>query len=250
VTAASKGLGFATAKAFSSEGCVVAISSSSQDRVEAAATTLRLLGGSIHAMASDVRDPSQCLSLVRWAVAQMGGLDILVNNTGGPPLGLFEDVDDAQWGNAIDLVLMSAVRLSRAALPHLRTSGRGAIVNLTSIAAHQPVENLVLSNALRPGVVAMGKTLAREAAPDVRVNSILTGRFATDRILQENRFGAATVGLSEDAIAARSIARIPMARYGKPEELASAAVFLASDAASFVTGTTLAVDGGEYLGLF
>jgi 3-oxoacyl-[acyl-carrier protein] reductase len=128
--------------------------------------------------------------------------------------------------------------------------GRGAIVNLTSIAAHQPVDNLVLSNALRPAVVAMGKTLAKEAAPEVRVNSILTGRFETDRIKEENRGQAAKLGVDPAEFTARSIRNIPLGRHGRPDELAAAVVFLAGDAASFVTGTTLSVDGGEYGGLF
>src|SRR3989442_12824507 len=144
---------------------------------------------------------------------------------------------------------MSAVRLTRECLPALRRP-RGAIVNLTSIAAHQPLDNLMLSNALRPAVVAMGKTLATEAAPEVRVNSILTGRFETDRIIDENRHQASKLGISVREFRALSVRQIPLRRYGRPEELAAAVVFLAGDASSFITGTTLSVDGGEYPGLF
>jgi 3-oxoacyl-[acyl-carrier protein] reductase len=250
VTAASKGLGRATAVAFAAEGCVVCISSSDASRIEATAAGLRGGGARVHARAADLRRAADCAELIAWAVATMGGLDVLVNNTGGPVLGTVETLDDAAWAEAIELVLMSAVRLTRGALPQLRADGGGAVVNLTSIAAHQPLRNLLLSNALRPGVIAMGKTLAREAAPEVRVNSILTGRFATDRIREEIRFRAAGGGLSEAQVTAQDVAAIPLGRYGRPEELAAAAVFLAGDAASFITGTTLSVDGGEYPGLF
>jgi 3-oxoacyl-[acyl-carrier protein] reductase len=250
VTAASKGLGFASARALGAEGCSVAISSSNAQHLEAAAQALRQEGHEVHARVADLRQAAQCMSLAEWAVATLGGLEVLVNNTRGPAFGRVEELDDAAWAHAFELVLMSAVRLSRAALPALRRGGGGAIVNLTSIAAHQPVDNLVLSNALRPAVVATGKTLAKEAAPEVRVNSILTGRFETDRIIEENRHQAVTVGITVDEVRARSVRQIPLGRYGRPDELAAAVVFLAGDASTFITGTTLAVDGGEYPGLF
>jgi 3-oxoacyl-[acyl-carrier protein] reductase len=249
VTAASKGLGFASARALAAEGCRVAISSSDEQRIQAAASSLRHEGYDVVARVADVRQADQCRDLVAWATATLGGLEVLVNNTRGPMLGSVAELDDKAWAEAVDLVLMSAVRLTRASLPTLRRGG-GAIVNLTSIAAHQPVDNLVLSNALRPAVVAMGKTLAKEAAPEVRVNSILTGRFETDRIVEENRHQALKLGVDPSEFTAASIRNIPLGRHGRPEELAAAVVFLAGDAASFITGTTLAVDGGEYRGLF
>jgi 3-oxoacyl-[acyl-carrier protein] reductase len=250
VTAASKGLGFASARALAAEGCRVAISSSNSEHLEAAARTLRGQGHEVQARVADLRDAGQCTDLVAWAVESLGGLDVLVNNTRGPVFGTVADLDDAAWSEAFELVLMSAVRLGRAAMPALRWDGGGAIVNLTSIAAHQPINNLVLSNALRPAVVAMGKTLSKEAAPEVRVNSILTGRFETDRIIDENRHQAAKLGISVDEVKSRSVKQIPLGRYGRPDELAAAVVFLAGDASSFITGTTLSVDGGEYPGLF
>jgi 3-oxoacyl-[acyl-carrier protein] reductase len=249
VTAASRGLGLASARALAAEGCRVAISSSDEDRIQTAARKLREEGHDVVARVADLRQADQCRDLVEWATTTLGGLDVLVNNTRGPVLGSVVELDDQAWAEAINLVLMSAVRLTRASLPALRRD-RGAIVNLTSIAAHQPVDNLVLSNALRPAVVAMGKTLAKEAAPEVRVNSILTGRFETDRIVEENRHQASKLGLDPKEFTARSIRNIPLGRHGRPAELAAAVVFLAGDAASFITGTTLAVDGGEYAGLF
>ena len=249
MTAASRGLGYASARALAAEGCRVAIASSDEDRIQAAASALRDEGYDVVARVADLRQADQCRDLVAWATATLGGLEVLVNNTRGPILGSVAELDDQAWAEAVNLVLMSAVRLTRASLPTLRRSA-GAIVNLTSIAAHQPVDNLVLSNALRPAVVAMGKTLAKEAAPEVRVNSILTGRFETDRIVEENRHQALKLGVDPSEFTAASIRNIPLGRHGRPEELAAAVVFLAGDAASFITGTTLAVDGGEYRGLF
>ena len=249
MTAASRGLGYASARALAAEGCRVAIASSDEDRIQAAASALRDEGYDVVARVADLRQADQCRDLVDWATATLGGLEVLVNNTRGPILGSVAELDDQAWAEAVNLVLMSAVRLTRASLPTLRRSA-GAIVNLTSIAAHQPVDNLVLSNALRPAVVAMGKTLAKEAAPEVRVNSILTGRFETDRIVEENRHQALKLGVDPSEFTAASIRNIPLGRHGRPEELAAAVVFLAGDAASFITGTTLAVDGGEYRGLF
>jgi 3-oxoacyl-[acyl-carrier protein] reductase len=250
VTAASKGLGLASARALAAEGCRVAISSHNAEHLEAARLALKKEGHDVDARVADLRNASECSALMEWALAALGGLDVLVNNCGGPTFGTVEGLDDAAWGEAFNLVLMSAVRLSRTALPALRRDGGGAIVNLTSIAAHQPIDNLVLSNALRPAVVGMGKTLAKEAAPDVRVNSILTGFIETDRVLDENRHQAQRLGVGIEQIRAKSVQQIPLRRYGRPEELAMAVVFLAGDAATFITGATLAVDGGQYPGLF
>jgi 3-oxoacyl-[acyl-carrier protein] reductase len=249
VTAASKGLGRAVAEALLDEGCHVAISSSNEQRIQAAAAEMSPRGEVI-AMAADLAEADECAELLDWALHQMGGLDILVNNTVGPPGGTLESLDEAQWRHAFDSILMSAVRLSRGAMPALRADGGGVIINLASLTAKQPIDGLMLSNAFRPALIGMAKTLSREAAPEVRVNSIATEHILTDRIREIARSLWAGPGESPEEVLARKAAEVPLKRYGRPEEIASAVVFLASDAASYITGVTLAVDGGMDQGLF
>lgn len=249
ITAASKGLGRAVAAALLAEGCRVTISSSSEVRIQATARELSG-AGEVHAMAADLAQPDECAEVVDWAVHTLGGLDVLVNNAGGPPPGTFETIDEAQWRHAFDSLLMSCVRVTRAALPSLRRDGGGTIVNLTSLTVKQPIDGLLLSNALRPAIVGMAKSLSREAAPQVRVNNIATEHILTDRIRQIAGFRAGASGRPIDEELEAWGKEVPMGRFGTPEELAAAAVFLASDAASYITGVTLAVDGGLDRGLF
>ena len=249
VTAASKGLGRATAEALLREGCRVCVSSSSAPRIEAAATELSALG-EVHARAADISLADECEQLFDWTVQTLGGLDILINNTGGPPAGGVLELDEAQWRHAFDSILMSAIRLSRAAIPVMRQGGGGSIVNLASLSAKQPIDGIALSNAFRPALVGMAKTLSREAAPDVRVNNIATEHILTDRIrdIAGRLWGRA--GEDKDQSLERMAQEVPLGRYGTPAELANAVVFLASDAASYITGVTLAVDGGLDRGLY
>jgi 3-oxoacyl-[acyl-carrier protein] reductase len=249
VTAASKGLGRAVAAALLAEGCRVAISSSSEERIQATAAELAA-GGEVHAMAADLAQPDECADLVDWAVHTLGGLDVLVNNAGGPPPGTFESIDEAQWRHAFDSLLMSAVRVTRAALPALRLDGGGSIVNLTSLTVKQPIDGLLLSNSLRPAIVGMAKSLSREAAPEVRVNNIATEHILTDRIREIAAFRAAGSGRAFEEELDAWGKEVPMRRFGTPEELAAAVVFLAGNGASYITGVTLAVDGGLDRGLY
>jgi 3-oxoacyl-[acyl-carrier protein] reductase len=249
VTAASKGLGRAIAAALLAEGCRLVISSSDDSRIQAAALELRADGREVHAMAADVSQPDEVAELVDFALHQLGGLDILVCNAGGPPPGTLEALDEAQWRHAFDLLLMSAVRLSRAAMPALKEGG-GVILNLSSSTVREPIDGLILSNSLRAAVTGMAKTISREAAPMVRVNNIATGVVLTDRIRQLAAFNAAGAGTTEDEALEAMAKVIPLGRLGRPEELAAAAVFLCSDAASYITGVTLAIDGGSARSLF
>lgn len=249
VTAASKGLGRAVAEAFLREGCRVCVSSRSSERIDQATREMRALG-EVHAMAADISRPDDCTRLFEWAVKTLGGLHILVNNTGGPPAGGVLDLDEAKWREAFESILMSALRLSRAAIPVMRRGGGGAIVNLASLTAKQPIDGVALSNAFRPALVGMAKTLSREAAPEVRVNNIATEHILTDRIRDLAGRIWARPGESLDETVDRMSKEVPLGRYGTAEELANAVVFLASDAASYITGVTLAVDGGLDRGLF
>ncbi|MDP9326157.1 MAG: SDR family oxidoreductase [Candidatus Dormibacteraeota bacterium] len=249
VTAASKGLGYAVAGALLREGCRVAISSSNHERIQAAAQRLSSEGDVI-AMAADLAQADECADLVDWALHQLGGLDVLVNNAPGPPPGTFESMDEAQWRHAFDSLLMSAVRVTRAALPALKADPGGVVVNLTSLTAKQPIDLLLLSNALRPAILGMAKTLSREAAPAVRVNNIATEHILTDRIRQIAAVRAEGKGVTVEEELETWGRETPLGRFGTAEELANAAVFLASDAASFITGATLAVDGGMDRGLY
>ena len=247
VTAASKGLGRAVAEGLTAEGCVVCISSRDPAAI---AATARAIGPNVKAMAADVADERQSAELFEWAVAEMGGLEILINNTGGPPTGGVLEVPDAEWRRAFDSIFMSALRLSRLAIPVMRRGGGGSIVNLASLSAKQPIDGIALSNAFRPALIGMSKTLAREAAPEVRVNSIATEHILTDRIKEVARSVWRQQGESVEETIERKGHEVPLGRYGTPTELANAVVFLASDAASYITGVTLAVDGGLDRGLF
>jgi 3-oxoacyl-[acyl-carrier protein] reductase len=232
------------------EGCRVCISSSSQANLDAAVREMAADAREVHALAADLGREADCDRLFGWAVEALGGLDILVNNTVGPPTGGVLELRDDQWREAYELIVMSALRLSRAAIPVMRSAAGGAIVNLASLTAKQPIDGIALSNTLRPALVGMAKTLSREAAPEVRVNSIATEHIRTDRIADV----AAKVWRREGETLTETLDRmahsVPLGRYGTPQELANAVLFLASDAASYITGVTLAVDGGLDRGLF
>jgi 3-oxoacyl-[acyl-carrier protein] reductase len=250
VTGASRGLGFATALALAREGCRVAVNSRSEENATAAAekiaaeTETQAVG-----LVGDVSDPSIPEKLVKQTVEAFGDLDLLFTNAGGPPPGAFETHDEAAWGKAIDLSLMSHVRLIRTALPHLRESDAASVLTVTSISVKQPVENLILSNSVRGATVGLTKSLAIELGKDgIRFNSILPGWTETERVidLMTARAKANKTTVQEET--AKQSALCPLGRMGRPDEFANAAVFLLSPAASYITGVMLNVDGGMYKG--
>lgn len=246
VAAASQGLGKAVALAFAREGANLAICSRNQAALESVAAAAREHGVDVLAVPADVTRAEEIQKFVEQAVAHFGGVDILVTNAGGPPAGTFQDfADDAPWQAAFELTLMSAVRLIRGVLPSMRARGGGAIIVMTSSSIKVPIPNLILSNVFRAGVAALAKTLAEELAPlNIRVNNVLPGRIATERLLYLDQVNAERAGVSVEEIRQRTMAQIPMGRYGDPEEFANAVVFLASERASYITGASLQVDGG------
>lgn len=250
VTGASRGLGYAVALGLAREGCRVAVNSRDKNRIEAAAEAIsKESGNQVIGLGGDVTSPDVPARLVEEAVSAFGGLDILVTNAGGPPAGTFESFDEAAWQKAIDLSLMSHVRLIHAALPHLRQSQAASVLTVTSYSVKQPIPNLVLSNSVRAATVGLTKTLALELGPaGIRFNSILPAWTETERVTELMTFRAKQNGTTVEEEIARQSKDSPLGRMGSPEEFANAAVFLVSPAASYITGVMLTVDGGMYKG--
>lgn len=251
VCAASKGLGRATALSLAREGARVAICARTSGPLEQTAAAIReVTGATLVPIVADVSRPDDVDRLVAEAARQLGAIDILITNTGGPKSAAFTSLSDEDWREAIDSLLMSVVRLSRAVIPHMRRRGGGRIINITSISAKQPVEGLVLSNALRAGITGLARTIANELAPEnILVNCVAPGYTATDRVVELADAAAAREGISAEAVQQRTIAGIPMRRLATTEEFADVVAFLASGRASYVTGTTLQIDGGYVRGL-
>ncbi|HEY8448189.1 MAG TPA: SDR family oxidoreductase [Thermomicrobiales bacterium] len=252
VAASSKGLGRAVAMTLAREGALVTINGRHEETVaETARAIAQESGQEPLAIVGDMRNPDDVRRLVEETVERRGGLDVVVCNAGGPPAGRVLDFpDDKAWLDAIELNLMSAVRLSMAAVPHLEARGGGSITNIVSIAVKQPIPTLALSNTARTAVIGFAKTLATELAPrQIRVNNVCPGSILTDRIRSLAAKRAEEAGKTAEEIIAEDSAAIPMGRIGDPQEFANVVTFIASPAASYVTGVTLLVDGGAYRGL-
>jgi 3-oxoacyl-[acyl-carrier protein] reductase len=243
--AASRGLGLASARALAREGCDLVVCSRDEKRIEEAANQLRReTGVRVHAMAADVSGPGEATMLVEATVAQYGGLDIVVHNAGGPPAGDFASMSEAQWQKAFEQNLLSFVRVVNAAIPEMKRAGGGRILTIASSSIKQPIPSLVLSNTLRAGVWGLAKTLSRELAPfGILVNVIAPGRIHTERLEELYRAAAEREGRSVDQVRDESVATIPLGRLGRPEELGDLVAFLASSAASYITGQAIIVDG-------
>jgi len=250
VTGASRGLGYAVANTLSAEGCRVAINSRNAEKLVASAKEIAdAQDMPVVALPADIGDAGAPADLIAKAVSALGGLDLLVTNAGGPPAGGFESFSEEDWAKAIDLSLMSHVRLIRAALPFLRESDSASVLTITSYSVKQPIPNLVLSNSIRAATVGLTKTLALELGGEgIRFNSILPGWTKTERVAELMGARAQAQNTSVEEEIAKQMIQSPLGRMADPQEFANPAVFLLSPASSYITGVMLTVDGGMYKG--
>jgi 3-oxoacyl-[acyl-carrier protein] reductase len=246
VTAASRGLGRAIAQELAGEGAKVVICARGGDALRRAKDEIaQRTSSEIHAIVADVATLDGLDDIVTAATSEFGRVDILVNNAGGPPSGPFEQHNWNTWEAAVELTLRSAVELTRRLLPGMRERKWGRILNVTSIAAKQPIDGLMLSNAVRSAVTGWARTLANEVASDgITVNNVLPGYTRTERVQDLNRATAKRLGLALDEVERRIEEQIPMRRLAKPHEFAALVAFLASERASYITAQSVAVDGG------
>jgi 3-oxoacyl-[acyl-carrier protein] reductase len=251
VAASSQGLGFASALALSREGAIVGICSRDEGRIKAAAGRIEEeTGNRVFPVVADVSRADQARGFVEKVAGEFGKLDILVTNAGGPPPGALDDLKDEQLEQAFRLTLESGVSLMRAAVPHMRKNGWGRIVNVLSMTVKQPKITLLLSNTMRPGVLGFAKSISLElAAENILVNNVAPGYTMTERLGELATDLAARGGVAPEAVYQGWKDSVPMGRLGTPEEFGRVVAFLASEAASYVTGVTVQVDGGAVLGL-
>ena len=252
VAGASRGLGYAVARGLAAEGAKVSVGSRDESSIADAARRISSeTGAASLATAVDVRKADDISRWFDHTVAKFGGVDLLFVNAGGPPAGAALSFDDSQWSQTFELLVLSAVRMVRLAAPSMKTRGGGAIVVSTSTSVKEPIANLALSNIVRAATAALSKTLSSELASDgIRVNHLLPGRIQTDRIRELDTIRGKATGASAEEVQASHAKTIALGRYGQPEEFANAALFLFSNAARYITGASLQVDGGLVRSVF
>ena len=246
VTAASTGIGKTIAELFLKENCNVTICSSNIDKLKTTSIKLEpLFEGRLFYIKCDINNPSEIKSTVAAAEKQFGSIDILVNNCGGPAPGFFNDLDEAKWQTGFDQVLMSAVRFTKLVLPKMKEKKWGRIINITSISVKQPIDNLLLSNAFRSAVTAFAKTLSNQVGEfNITVNNVAPGLTLTGRLDELAELRAKDAKITKEEMLKKMAADIPLKRIARPEEIASAVVYLSSEIGGYITGQTIVVDGG------
>lgn len=247
VMASSKGLGKATALEFAKEGATVFLTSRNESSLQATADEIKRLSGNekIYYHPCDMASAEDIENLFKEVSLKMGSIDILINNTGGPKAGGFEAVTDEDWYGAFEQNLLSYIRTTRAAIPNMKANHFGRIINVSSSSTKEVIDDLILSNTFRAGMVGLTKSLARELAPfNILINTVGPGRIETDRIIELDTNRAEKQSLSFEEVTNQNKSLIPIGRYGKPEEFAKIVVFLASNANTYLTGQSLIVDGG------
>lgn len=251
VIGASSGLGLASAWSLAREGTTVAISARRSDELRAHAAAIeKETGARCLPVELDVTGPSAIEDAGRKVIEELGGIDICVANAGGPSPGTFDDLAEDQLRAAFDLTIASAWRLARVATASMKERRGGAMIFITSGSVKEPIANLLLSNMMRPAVTGMAKTLSKELGPlGIRVVCVAPGRIATDRVASLDRLAAEKSGRTPDEVTAASQSAIPLGRYGDPGEFGDVVAFVASARASYVTGSTVIVDGGALHGL-
>lgn len=252
VAASSKGLGRAVAEELAAEGARLVINARGHEALKTASEEIAdNCGVEVLAVEGDVSVPADIKRIVDAGLNRFGRIDILITNSGGPPAGQFEDIGLDEWDGAVRVLLTSVVEMTRLVLPGMKERGWGRILNVTSIAAKQPVGNLMLSNSIRAGVTGFSKTLAAEVAGfGITVNTILPGYTATERVTELAEHLATKEGVDEAKIRARWEAEIPLGRLAEPREFAAMAAFLVSERASYITGSSISVDGGWIRSVF
>jgi 3-oxoacyl-[acyl-carrier protein] reductase len=251
VGGASKGLGFAVARALAAEGARVSIASRDRAAIDRAAGDIRkATGATVIASAGDLSSAAAIDAWYRATADAFGGVDLLYANTGGPPAGAALSFDDQAWQSGFELLVLSVIRTARLVVPSMQARGGGAILVGTSSSVKEPIGNLALSNVLRASVAALAKTLSIELAPShIRVNNLIPGRIETDRLQHLDEINAKKAGVSTEEHRAKSAASVPLGRYGAPDEFGRTAAFLLSDAAAYITGASVQVDGGLIKGV-
>lgn len=251
VAAASQGLGRAAAEVLATEGARVAIFSRSKEKIEQTAREIAAkTGGQVEAFAADVSVLDDIKRVVAQAAERFGTIHILVSNAGGPPVDTFDHLSEAQWADGVQTTMMSTIRLIRETLPFMQAQQWGRVITVNSIAGKQPIDNLVISSTIRPGLIGLQRILASKYAKEgILFNTICPGLIFTDRQRQIAEKQMAETGMALEDVLKKNAAAIPIGRLGTVEEFANVVAFLASERSSYVTGATISVDGGSTKGL-